>query len=64
MKELKAIHYKNKDSKLITYKVETHGRWERTPDGAARCTACGRKMNPSQYGYPYCSLCGARMDGK
>lgn len=40
-----------------------HGRWERTSDGAARCTACKRKMNPSQYGYAFCSLCGAMMDG-
>ena len=40
-----------------------HGRWERTADGAARCTACKRKMNPSQYGYAFCSLCGAIMDG-
>ena len=41
-----------------------HAKWERTSDGAARCTACGRKMNRSQYGYPHCSLCGARMDGE
>lgn len=41
-----------------------HGRWERTEDGAALCTACNRKMNPSQYGYAFCSLCGAIMDGK
>ena len=40
-----------------------HGRWERTEDGAALCTACNRKMNPSQYGYAFCSLCGAIMDG-
>ena len=40
-----------------------HGRWERTSDGAALCTACKRKMNPSQYGYAFCSLCGAKMDG-
>lgn len=40
-----------------------HGRWERTSDGAARCTACKRKMNPSQYGYAFCGLCGAKMDG-
>lgn len=40
-----------------------HGRWERTEDGAALCTACKRKMNPSQYGYAFCSLCGAKMDG-
>ena len=39
-----------------------HGRWERTSDGAARCTACKRKMNPSQYGYAFCGLCGATMD--
>ena len=30
-----------------------HGRWERTADGAALCTACKRKMNPSQYGYAF-----------
>lgn len=41
-----------------------HGRWKRTADGAALCTACKRKMNPSQYGYAFCSLCGARMDGE
>ena len=40
-----------------------HGRWERTADGAALCTACKRKMKPSQYGYAFCSLCGAKMDG-
>ena len=39
-----------------------HGRWERTSDGAAYCTACRRKMNPSQYGYAFCGLCGAKMD--
>ena len=39
-----------------------HGRWERTSDGAVRCTACKRKMNPSQYGYAFCGLCGAKMD--
>ena len=38
-----------------------HGRWERTADGAALCTACGRKMNPSLYGYAFCGLCGAKM---
>lgn len=41
-----------------------HGRWEKTADGAALCTACKRKMNPSQYGYAFCSLCGAKMDGQ
>ena len=41
-----------------------HGRWERTADGAALCTACKRKMDSSQYGYAFCSLCGARMDGE
>ena len=40
-----------------------HGRWERTSDGAAYCTACKQKMNPSQYGYAFCGLCGAKMDG-
>ena len=41
--------------------IVRHGRWERTSDGAARCTACKRKMNPSQYGYAFCGLCGAKM---
>ena len=41
-----------------------HGRWERTADGAALCTACKRKMSPSQYGYAFCGLCGAKMDGE
>ena len=40
-----------------------HGRWEKTADGAALCTACKRKMNPYQYGYAFCGLCGAKMDG-
>lgn len=39
-----------------------HGHWERTKDGAARCTACGRKMNPYLYGYLHCAMCGAIMD--
>ena len=41
-----------------------HGRWRITPNGAAYCTACKRKMNPSQYGYAFCSMCGAKMDGE
>ena len=41
-----------------------HGRWERTDDGAARCTSCKRKMYPYLYGYAHCPLCGAIMDGK
>ena len=39
-----------------------HGKWEKTADGAALCTACKRKMNPSLYGYAFCGLCGAKMD--
>lgn len=55
----------NKIVKAPTIEAEPvrHGRWERTSDGAARCTACKRKMNPSQYGYAFCGLCGAKMDG-
>ena len=52
-----------KDATTIDAETVRHGRWERTSDGAARCTACKRKMNPSQYGYAFCSLCGAKMDG-
>ena len=52
-----------KDATTIDAEPVRHGRWERTSDGAARCTECKRKMNPSQYGYAFCSLCGAKMDG-
>lgn len=38
------------------------GHWEKTKDGAAWCSACKRKMNPSLYGYPRCAMCGAMMD--
>ena len=44
-----------------------HGTWYHGTDhGAvyAKCSACGRKMNYSCYGYAYCALCGAKMDGK
>jgi hypothetical protein len=44
-----------------------HGTWYHgTENGVvyAKCSACGRKMNYSCYGYAYCALCGARMDGK
>ena len=51
------------DAPIIEVEPIKHGRWERTDDGAAYCTACKRKMNPSQYGYAYCALCGAKMDG-
>ena len=44
-----------------------HGRWSMVKVGEtralAKCSACGRKMNPLQYGYAYCGLCGAKMDG-
>ena len=52
--------------KMPTIEAELvrHGRWERTSDGAAYCTACKRKMNPSQYGYGFCGMCGAKMDLK
>ena len=39
-----------------------HGHWKITKDGAAWCSACKRKMNPCQYGYPRCAMCGAKMD--
>ena len=48
------------------YRKQKHGTWYHgTENGAvyAKCSACGRKMNYSCYGYAYCSLCGARMDG-
>ena len=50
----------------ITFKVKVDGVDQYVPIGDcdAPCTACKRKMNPSQYGYAFCSLCGAKMDGR
>ena len=48
------------------FRKQRHGTWYHgVENGAvyAKCSACGRKMNYSCYGYAYCSLCGARMDG-
>lgn len=48
------------------YRKQKHGTWYHgTENGVvyAKCSACGRRMNYSCYGYAYCSLCGARMDG-
>ena len=59
---MNAVH-RIKDFPAADVAPVRHGRWERTADGAALCTACKRKMNPSQYGYAFCSLCGAIMDG-
>lgn len=58
LEALREIH-----KKVIESEPVKHGHWERTADGAAWCSACKRKMNPSQYGYAYCGLCGAKMDG-
>ena len=59
---MNAVH-RIKDFPAADVAPVRHGKWERTADGAALCTACKRKMNPSQYGYAFCSLCGAKMDG-
>lgn len=48
----------------VEYAPVKRGRWERAADGAAYCTACKRKMNPSLYGYAHCALCGAEMGGE
>lgn len=45
-------------------RVVKHGRWKYSDDGAAFCTSCKTKTDPRNYGYPYCNMCGARMDGK
>lgn len=57
------VHFKSTDDIAEV----RHGTWYHgTENGAvyAKCSACGRKMNYSCYGYAYCSLCGARMDGE
>lgn len=45
-----------------------HGKWTtgQEPSGSvyAHCSACNRKMNSYCYGYAFCPLCGARMDGE
>lgn len=56
------VHIRDTDDVVKVFVPVRHGRWERTVDGAALCTACKRKMNPSQYGYAFCGLCGAKMD--
>lgn len=63
------IAFKSDIDDIPTADVEEvrHGTWYRgTENGAvyAKCSACGRKMNYSCYGYAYCALCGAKMDGE
>lgn len=41
-----------------------HGKWKYSSDGAAFCTSCKTKTDPRNYGYPYCNMCGARMNEK
>jgi hypothetical protein len=63
------IAFKSDIDKIPTADVVEvrHGTWYHGNDGGAiyaKCSACGRKMNYSCYGYAYCCLCGARMDGE
>ena len=54
----------SEDGRMVEFR---HGTWYHGNDGGAiyaKCSACGRKMNYSCYGYAYCCLCGARMDGE
>lgn len=48
----------------VDAELARHGHWEMTKDGAALCSSCKRKMNPCQYGYPRCAMCGAIMGEK
>lgn len=54
-------NFKNKSD----YAEVKHGTWSRGTELSeyARCSACNRKMNSYCYGYAYCPLCGAKMDG-
>lgn len=48
------------------YRKVRHGTWKRGESNGnlyAMCTACSLRMNIHCYGYAYCSLCGAKMDG-
>lgn len=59
--------YAIKDVPTVDVVEVRHGTWYHgTEHGAvyAKCSACGRKMNYSCYGYAYCALCGAKMDGE
>ena len=63
------VHKSDIDNAPTVDAVEVvHGKWyhgiEKCGSVYAKCSACGRKMNYSCYGYAYCALCGARMDGK
>lgn len=47
--------------------AEKHGRWELTGDAEMTCSVCGDTYY-GEWDYecmtPYCSNCGARMDGE
>ena len=48
------------------YRKVRHGAWRYGKQNGityAKCTACGLKMDTRCYGYAFCPLCSARMDG-
>lgn len=51
---------------LPTADVQRHGKWiaYKHYTNAVQCTSCKHVFDRTIYGYAYCPLCGARMDGK
>ena len=42
-----------------------HGRWELIGKNVSKCTVCGCARNiKTQFGWNFCPVCGANMDGK
>lgn len=66
---IEALKDKYENSKPTADVAEVkRGAWSRGKESSggiyAHCSACDTKMDYSCYGYAYCPLCGARMDGK
>ena len=58
----KCPHFKTADVEEVK-----HGCWTHSTEkgvGYALCSACNSQMSIFSYGYPYCPMCGAKMDGE
>ncbi len=68
MKINKYFHLYGKKDEIIFEEVPTieaeptkHGRWEQVGDNTYRCSVCGEI---SCCNSPFCSECGAKMEGE